>query len=154
MAIRSKEIKQVESLITEILSGMKLSLRPEVSADVSGIKVNLVGADTAIIIGYHGETLADFSYLVSIIVRKQLGNDVFVRIDVADYMKNKDKRIVDLALGAIGKVKKTGFPECLTSLNSYERRIVHSTVDKEGLDSESTGAGKDRTIVIKPTVGE
>jgi spoIIIJ-associated protein len=51
-------------------------------------------------------------------------------------------------------VQTSGFPERLSGLNSYERRLVHSTVEKAGLVSESTGQGKDRLVIIKPKIEE
>lgn len=154
MIVGHAELKKIEDITVELLRGMKVSLHPEISADAESVRVNLVGEDSAIIIGFHGETLADFSYVLGIILRNQLDKNFILRVDAGDYMKNKDERIQKLAEEAISKVQSNGFPEKLSSLNSYERRLVHSTVEKAGLTSESTGVGKERTVVIKPKSGE
>lgn len=154
MGISHADIKKTEDIVVDLLHGMKLKLHPEVSADVDGIKVNLIGKDSAIIIGYHGETLADFTYILGIILRREISDNFILRVDSGDYMKNKDNRIKDIALRAVETVKKTGFPERISGLNSYERRLVHSVVDQEGLISESTGIGKERVIVVKQSLGE
>jgi spoIIIJ-associated protein len=154
MSITATDIKIIEEITTETLSLMKVSLRPEVSEEDGAVRVNLVGEDTSIIIGFHGETLADLSYVLGIAVRNQLDKNLIIRVDAGDYMKAKDSRIQTMADEAITKVQTSGFPERLSGLNSYERRLVHSTVEKAGLVSESTGQGKDRLVIIKPKIEE
>ncbi len=154
MAVTHGDLKRIEDITVDLLRGMKLSLHPEVSADTEAVRIKLVGDDTSIIIGFHGETLADFSYILGIMVRHQVDKDFVLRIDAGDYMKNKDARTESMALEAIKKVQTSGFPERLTGLNSYERRLVHSIADREGLTSDSTGVGKERVLIIKPKSGE
>jgi spoIIIJ-associated protein len=151
MSINHADIKKTEEITLELLKLMKVSLSPEVSADTEGIKVNLVGKDTAIIIGFHGETLTDFSYVLGNILRHQLGKEFSLRVDAGEYLKTKDKRVTDIAEKAIEKVRRSGFPETLAGLNSYERRLVHGVVTKEGLTSESIGYGSERKLIIKPS---
>ncbi len=150
MSISHADIKLTEEITSELLSRMKVSLKPEVSADTEGLKVNLVGKDTPIIIGFHGETLSDFAYILGSILRRKLDKDFSLRVDAGEYLKNKDRRITDIAEKAIEKVRRSGFPETLSGLNSYERRLVHSVVTKEGLVSESIGYGHERKLTIKP----
>jgi spoIIIJ-associated protein len=145
------DIKIAEETTAELLRGLRVSLKPEVSADTDGLKINLVGKDTPIIIGFHGETLFDFSYVLSNILRRKIDKQFILRVDAGDYLVNKDKRIAEMAEKAIEKVRRSGFPENLIGLNSYERRLVHSIVTKEGLTSESEGYGSERKLVIKPT---
>jgi len=150
MSINNSDIKKAQNIAEEFLRLLAVDLSPEVSANTSGLRINLVGKDSAIIIGYHGETLSDLNYILGIIIRHQLDKDISVRIDSGEYLKNKDRRIVDIAHKAIEKTKASGFPERLLDLNSYERRIVHEEVSKNGLISESSGDGRERVIIIKP----
>lgn len=150
MSITNTDIKKTEEVTSELLKGLLVDLKPEVSADTDGIKVNLVGKDTSIIIGFHGETLADFSYVLGNILRHKLDKQFSLRVDAGGYLAEKDKRIVGIAENATEKVKRSGFPETLAGLNSYERRLVHSIATREGLVSESIGYGHERKLVIKP----
>ncbi len=151
MSVNSKDLKKIEEMATAVLSGMKVSLKPEVSVADEAVKVELVGTDTAILIGFHGETLADFSYLLGIMVKRNLDKDIILRVDAAGYMAAKDARVREMAQKAIEKVQSSGFPENLTGLNSYERRLVHAEASHAGLTSVSEGYGRDRKIVIKPS---
>ena len=151
MAITNADIRMTEEIASEMLKKLSLSLKPEVSGDTEGIKVNLVGKDTAIIIGFHGETLADFSYVLGNILRHKLDKQFSLRVDAGGYMAGKDKKITEMAEKAIEKVRRSGFPETMAGLNSYERRLVHSVVTTEDLISESIGYGHERKLTIKPS---
>jgi len=150
MSINNSDIKKAQAISEEFIHLIGVNLSPEVSADTGGLRINLVGKDSAIIIGYHGETLSDLNYILGIIIRHQVDKDISVRVDSGEYLKNKDKRISDIASKAIEKVVASGFPERISGLNSYERRIVHEEVSKRGLLSESSGDGRERVIIIKP----
>ncbi|MEI6266724.1 MAG: R3H domain-containing nucleic acid-binding protein [bacterium] len=150
MSINNSDIKKAQQIAEEFLRLLRVNLTPEVSANTSGLRINLVGKDSAIIIGYHGETLSDLNYILGIIIRHQLDKDISVRIDSGEYLKNKDRRIVEIAQKAIEKTTASGFPERITGLNSYERRIVHEEVSKNGLISESSGTGRDRAVIVRP----
>jgi spoIIIJ-associated protein len=150
MSVTSGDLKKIKEITQKMLDLMKVKLTADVSADTNGVKVNLTGADSAIMIGYHGENLSAFAYILNLTVKQELEKDVSLRVDVAGYLEEKDRKIKAMVRGTIEKVKKSGFPEDITGLNTYERRIAHMEAEKEGLISESTGFGSDRKIIIKP----
>jgi spoIIIJ-associated protein len=150
MPITNSDIKKTEAIASTMLKNLCVDLKAEVSGDTEGLKVNLVGKDTSILIGFHGETLADFSYILGSILRRKLDKPFILRVDAGGYLAGKDKRVTEIAERAIEKVRRSGFPETLDGLNSYERRLVHSVVTKEGLVSESIGYGHERKLTIKP----
>ena len=150
MSITRADINKIKQIVDELLRLMKVQLESEVSADVVGIKINLVGKDSGIIIGYHGETLGDLAYIISLIVRNNIDKDISVRVDAGGYLKEKDRKLMEIGQRVIEKVRRNGFPENITGINSYERRVIHTLVEKEGLISESTGFGTERKLVIKP----
>lgn len=150
MSITGADIKKIKAMTTEFLNMLYLNLDADVSADTNGVKINLKGDDAAIVIGFHGETLADLAYILSTLIKKKLGISERIKVDVAGYLDAKDKKIKEMTLRAIEKVRKSGFPESLEGLNSYERRVAHTIVESEGLVSESTGFGKERKLVVKP----
>jgi spoIIIJ-associated protein len=150
MPITNSDIKLAEEISSELLKKLKVGLKPEVSGDTEGLKINLVGKDTPIMIGFHGETLSDFSYILGNILRRKIDKPFLLRVDAGGYLVSKDKRITEMAEAAIEKVRRSGFPELMDGLNSYERRLVHSVVTREGLISESTGYGHERKLTIKP----
>jgi spoIIIJ-associated protein len=150
MSVISGDLKKIKETTQKLLDSMKVELKADVSADVNGVKVNLEGKDSAIMIGYHGENLSAFAYVLNLIVKKELDKNLSLRVDVAGYLSEKDRKIKAMVAKTIEKVKRSGFPEEIGGLNPYERRIAHMEAEKEGLISESVGFGSDRKIVIKP----
>lgn len=150
MSATSGDLKKIKEITQTLLDLMKVKLNAEVSADTTGVKVNLTGDDSAIMIGYHGENLSAFAYVLNLMTRKELDKELSIRVDVAGYLQEKDRKIKAMVAKTIEKVKRGGFPEEITGLNPYERRIAHMEAEKEGLISESTGFGNDRKVIIKP----
>lgn len=150
MSVTGGDLKKIKETTNEFISNLNVKLEAEVSGDINGIKINLNGKDSALLIGYHGETLGDFAYLLGLIIKKHVDKEERIRIDINGYMENKDKKIKEMTLRVVEKVKRSGFPESLTGLNAYERRVAHTVAANEGLVSESEGYGKDRVLVIKP----
>ncbi|MDD5693345.1 MAG: hypothetical protein PHU86_02655 [Patescibacteria group bacterium] len=134
----------------EMLKLLGVSLDVSISADLDGVLVNLSGEDSAIMIGHHGENLSAFAFILGMMLRKKIDRELMFRVDINGYLKDKDKKITEMVERAIEKVRTSGFPEEMTGLNAYERRLAHTVVAKESLLSESKGYGEDRILVIKP----
>lgn len=150
MSVTNADLKIISKIVEELTDGLRVDLKSEVSADLDAVKVNLKGKDSALLIGYHGDNLSAFSYLVNVLAKKKIDKDFKLKIDVGGYLEEKDRKIKNMILREVEKVKHSGFPEEVTGLNPYERRIAHMLVEKEGLMSESAGFGRERKLIIKP----
>lgn len=152
MSLNKASLDQIKKETDNFLSLLNVKLESKISADLDGVQININGEDSAIMIGRHGENLAAFAYLLSLVLHKEIGREISFRVDINNYLKEKDKKISDMVMREIEKVKKSGFPEEMAGFNAYERRIAHTIVAKEGLLSESKGYGENRILVIKPKV--
>jgi len=150
MSITKADLDKVTKETENILDKMKISLKCTTSADLNGVLVNLTGKDSAIMIGYHGENLSAFAYILGLILHKKIDKEIVFKVDVNGYLKEKDKKISEMVFLAIEKVRTSGFPEEIEGFNAYERRLAHHLVDREGLVSESKGTNDKRILVIKP----
>ena len=150
MAVTKASLDIIKKETETLLAFLGVSLAISVSADLSGVSVNLSGNDSAIMIGHRGENLSAFAFILGLIIRKKIDRELIFKVDINGYLKDKDKKITEMVLGAIEKVQTSGFPEEITGFNPYERRLAHTLVAKEGLVSESKGYGEDRILVIKP----
>jgi spoIIIJ-associated protein len=104
------------------------------------------------LIGQKGETLRALQFLVASAL-KNGGYDLCrVNIDVADYKKQRAEHLAKQAEDWIKEVKDSGEPKELSPMNAADRRTVHKVAADFGLDSESTGEGASRRIVLKPAV--
>lgn len=104
-----------------------------------------------ILIGYHGETLNALQHLINVVLFKDYNESFGVIIDVADYRKERERKLTDLAENASEKAKFINKSVALYPMNSYERKIVHDKISEiEGVTSYSEGEGYNRRVIISP----
>lgn len=107
--------------------------------------------DKNILIGYHGETLNSIQHLLSVMLFQAFNEQVGVIVDVGDYRKERELKLIALAESASDKSKFIKKSVALYPMNSYERKIIHDRVTEiEGVTSSSDGEGYNRHIVITP----
>jgi spoIIIJ-associated protein len=103
------------------------------------------------IIGYHGEILESLQLILSLMIAKKLGKFIRVSIEVDGYKKNRIAYLEKLAQQTKEKTLAEGREQVLTSLKSWERRVIHLFLQNdEEVTSESSGEGRERVLVVKP----
>ena len=104
--------------------------------------------DTGIVIGKNGRTLDSIETVIRKIIKAR-SNKVKLYIDINNYKKRRDEKIVMLADKACKKVLKTRKSWNLKYMNSYERRLAHEQIAKyDKLDSHSEGIEPKRYVVV------
>lgn len=158
MAKASKKESAVKEIVSELFKLLEIegafdiiSSEDESSEGQEQIEVVLDTKESGIVIGYHGETLEALQLVLSLCISKKLGRFIRVSVEVGDYKKNRTEFLKNLALEAKERVINENKEFSLSSLKSWERRIVHLALqnDKEVI-TESVGEGKDRALIIKP----
>lgn len=121
------------------------------TASDSQVLLDIVGGDTARIIGRHGQTIDAIQYLVGIIVNKKIGARARVIVDVEGYRERREETLRQQALTLAKKVKETGQEAVLESLHSNERRVIHTAlVDNPDVYTYSEGEEPNRFLIISP----
>ena len=149
----------LEEKVSDVLENVLSLLSFEGSFDLQekdeGVFVAIDTNDAGRLIGNSGETLQSLQLLVNLIVSKQIGNpeeSKRVIIDVASWRKGKEEELAHKARMWAERVIESKEPMDLDPMPSWQRRIVHMTVENtEGVKSESVGEGRDRHLVISPT---
>ena len=116
-------------------------------------KINIIGDDTGVLIGHHGETLDAIQYLVNLSAlrrsKQKDGDYVKIVVDIEGYREKREETLRSLArrkAAAAVKYKRNIF---LEPMNAYERRIIHSELQSfENVSTHSVGADRDRKIII------
>lgn len=94
-----------------------------------------------------GSYVRDFHLVINLIAKKLDQPQFFV--DVNNYRAERGRIIVELAKAAAKKVIATKESIPLPPMNSYERRLVHTTLAiHPEIKTESVGEGKERHIII------
>ncbi len=97
------------------------------------------------------EILPDMQYLLRRIIQKQTDQSFYLVLDINGYKKKKEdqlKQAVKIIADQVALLKKE---KILNPMPAPERRIVHlELAEREDVETESIGEGKERKIIIKP----
>ncbi len=111
--------------------------------------VSLSGGDMGVMIGKRGQTLDSLQYLVSLVVNKHRDVYIRVKLDTENYRERREQKLKSLARNIAHKVKKTRKPVSLEPMNPYERRIIHSALQRDPyVTTYSEGEDPYRHIVV------
>jgi spoIIIJ-associated protein len=72
-------------------------------------------------------------------------------LDLDGFRADKRNTLAKLAEDTADEVKSSGKAVKLAPMNAFERKIVHDTIQKIGLKSESEGEDPDRCVVVMPS---
>ncbi len=145
--------QRAETFLVQLLLYLDPTYVVEVTVDHDGsVHADVHGGDAGRLIGKGGRTLAALEYLANAVVNKVEGEaPVRVNLDVGGYKRRRDERLRQVAQRAAARVQRSGMPVELEPMSAAERRIVHMAVaDDPTVESESTGEGRDRRVVVYP----
>ena len=144
-------IDYLKELMTELTKEMGLTVNLEVRRREDNITIKIFSDHNALLIGKNGTTIEALQTIVRQIIYNETNNYIGVVLDVENYKDKKVKNIEYLAKKVAREVAKTKVEATLDSMNSYERRIVHSILSEDKyVYTESTGEEPNRCVVIKP----
>lgn len=151
--IMEAKIKIVKKIATKILKLLQVEAKLKVSEDKENqaITVQVETEDSGVLIGFHGETLASFQLLLSIIASREMGEWSRIIVNVGDYRQKREEVLRHMGLNAAQKVRFSGESVSLPGLSASDRRVIHLILSEyNDVVAESEGEGKDRHLVIKP----
>ena len=144
----------IADFVEELLERMGIDAIAEPTTHRGHVYVDIVDGpedDMALLIGRHGQTLDAIQELARTAVGRRLDDRIRVLVDVGDYRKRAEERLVEHAREVAERVQRTGEEEQLDPMNAYERKLVHDVVAEfEGLESVSEGVDPDRFVVVRP----
>ena len=115
--------------------------------------ISISGEGAAVLIGHHGETLDSLQYLANLSANKKVNGVkrefVKITVDVEGYRAKREETLRALARRKAQQVLKYKKSVMLEPMNPYERRIIHSEVQKiEGVSTNSIGSENNRKVVM------
>lgn len=144
-------IDSIKENINEITKLMGLTVNLEVRRREDNITIKIFSNHNAVLIGHNGRTIEALQTIIRQIINNETKNYIGIILDVENYKDKKNHSIELLAKKVAREVAKTKFETKLDSMNSYERRIVHSTLANDKyVYTESVGEEPNRCVVIKP----
>ena len=134
-------------LITPIIGPMQLVV--DIHADRVDVRVDCED-DLGLLIGRDGQNLASLQYLTSRIVSRAMEAPVRVMITAGDYRERQDEKLRDLALSLAERAKATGRACPTKPLSSYQRRVIHMTLQADpAVQTRSAGEGTLKRVVVQ-----
>jgi spoIIIJ-associated protein len=106
------------------------------------------------LIGAHGDTLRSLQQIISAALKQQNFSHTRVNIDIAGYKKQRAERLAHQAEAWFKEVQKSGKTKELDPMNAADRRVVHKAAGDWGIETESVGEGRERHIVLKPSMDD
>jgi predicted RNA-binding protein Jag len=105
--------------------------------------------ELGLLIGKRGNMLDALTVVTNAVMHREGDRDVFFAVDVEGYRARRRATLRSIALRAADRVVHEGVEVELEPMPPSERRIVHMALAAHrDVETESTGAGLDRRVVI------
>ena len=141
--------ENIKKFMEDFIKNLPGETTYEVIKDKEYIKLNVNNEKLGFLIGYRGETLYALQNIISVIAGKGIENKVRVLLDIDNYKEKREKTLEELAQKVAKTVMRTKKPIKLEPMQPYERKIIHSKLQKnERIDTTSVGEEPYRRIVI------
>ena len=132
------------------LEGVTIAMHPGRNDDMV---ITVDGDAAGVLIGHHGDTLDALQYLANLAAnRKEEGEKreyARITVDVESYRAKREQALRILARKKAHQVLKFKKSIMLEPMNPYERRIIHSEIQRmEGVATNSIGTENNRRVVI------
>ena len=148
-----EKVSSVQKLIEKLLELMGTKAKAVTMEDKENeaIRVNIeADEETGLLIGRHGETLDALQVMLGMMVYQESKEWIRIIVNIGDWREKQEDQLKNLALQAAERARETGEPQTLFNLNAAQRRIVHLVLtEEEDIETESSGEGKERYLVIK-----
>ncbi len=115
--------------------------------------IRVDGESAGVLIGHHGDTLDSLQYLANLAANKKVAGEkreyCRITVDVENYRLKREETLRALARRMADKVLRYKKSVMLEPMNPYERRIIHSEVQKvAGVSTNSIGSENNRKVVL------
>jgi len=136
-------LRVIEQMARELLSKIGLEGDIQVSQKEEGsFAVDVTCEDPQLYIGEKGQTMAEILYILKSLLRRKLGEPIYVALDINDYGKNKEHYVRELARTTADEVTLLKAPKELPPMSPAERRLVHMELqERSDIETESMGEG-------------
>ena len=132
------------------------------ASDSQNIIVNVQTEEAGYLIGQAGANLQALQHLVRLLVNKKINTSskeiaegqktgIQFIVDVNNYKKHRVNLLRELAQSMAVQAISENAPLFLQPMPAYERRIIHvALIDHPQIETESTGEGENRRVIIRP----
>jgi spoIIIJ-associated protein len=141
----------IKGVIQDILKRMDFEGEVWVKGEAGDYQAHIrTKGCNGLLIGKKGETLLALQHVVRRIVQGKLP-EAKLTMDVSNYRKRRDDRIVKLAKELAESAKESGENRSIESVNPYERWLIHTVLEPDSdVVTHTEGEGTYKTVIITP----
>lgn len=149
--LRENNVQTGKDVLQKIIDSITEDAKIAIDERPNKTIFNVVGGNSALLIGKRGKTLEAIQIIVEKVINKKNEKRSRTLVDIEGYMEKRNSYLKNLAKRLADKCKRFGKPMSLEEMNAHDRRIIHITLksDKE-VGTRSKGEGILRKIVIFP----
>ena len=158
LKMERREVAEGEDMSYDFVKTVLLDIGLNATAELYAVedgtrRITIVGEDASTLIGHHGDTLDALQYLANLAsARKNVNGErdkSRVTLDIEGYRAKREGTLRALARRMAAKALRNKRSVMLEPMTPYERRIIHSEIQKiEGVSTNSVGSESNRKIVI------
>jgi spoIIIJ-associated protein len=139
-------------LLARVVDALGVDGRVDVHEDDAAITLTCSGADVALLIGRHGQTIDAVQYLMNAISHRTHGDErKEVIVDAAGYRDRRRVTLESLAVRTAQQVTTSGERVELDPMTAVERKVVHLKLKEfDGVETVSEGTEPNRYVVVLP----
>ncbi len=146
---QQKAKENVEKFLEDFIKGLPEGTTYNIKTSSQYIYVDIVNKDLGYLIGYRGETLYSLQNILSAIAGKGIENKVRVILDIEGYKEKREKTLEELAEKIAKTVIRTKKSVKLEPMQAYERKIIHSKLQKNPkVETSSVGEEPYRRVIV------
>jgi spoIIIJ-associated protein len=149
-ADENETVREAREIVERIAAGISADVRVSAREHEGGVTVVCSGADVALFIGKHGQTIDAIQYLANAIARAEGGQHEVI-VDAAGYRARRTATLENLARRTAQRASATGRRVELEPMTPVERKIVHKALtDDPEVETASEGSEPNRFVVVLP----
>src|SRR5256884_2973551 len=142
---------KARDVVAELLYKMGITAQVTIKKADEPVMIDVAGDNLGLLIGWRGETLRAFQTVVNLILNEGRADRRRLVVDVEHYRNRREETVKEMALRLADRVRRSGERVMMDPMQSYERRIVHITLEKEpGIRTESQGEEPNRRGAVLP----
>ena len=142
--------ENAREFLSGVVSDMKFDLTVSSEWNEDGCLLNLSGEDAHFALAENGELLDAFETILFQAFGRELDREHRIIVDADGFRQTRKAELHAMARFAADQVRKNGRAFTFGVLNSTERRIIHTSLQKEeDLFTESVGDGRDRRLQVR-----
>lgn len=144
--------EQIKNIVEKFFSKMLIDFSNlEVIKELENIYyIKIETPDSPLLIWTRWKNLDEIKSVLKIIINRKLDENIIIHIEVNDYLKAKEDKLINYIKWKIEYVRKSGKDFRLPFFSAYERKKIHSYVStlKSDIYTKSEWEWKERRLYI------